>query len=585
MNLNNQVLTDAGKAMIGAANAGTLLTITKIVVGSGTAAVVGDLYPLTALKAWKADAVITRKTDLGGGKIIVSGALTEKTMPAGAAFPFTELGVMAKSGTGPEQLYCVANAFADSPQTVTPGGANTFAFDITIVVDRATNVSITIGDPNTVACQNIPSDATVGPGVFASRLGNIFQFKRLVAGAGVVMTEAADRITFAGKVLTGDTNLYVPTTNPAAPDPSVAFPTLQAAIDYLNDYRIPYNTSVFINIAAGKYTSSVPITVSHPNAQRIFIIGAPIITKTITAIAYQDATHKKVTVNNATGLVVAQRMNLVGLTSAGYSGGCEITGIVGNVVTVTIELPWNPEYTAAAGAVGRMTSYPTVLIGPNDNINLYCPFGLGALQNIQLEGGGTTGIYAQGNIALSNVAVWNHGTGLTIEGCRAVLSGECVFTTCDLGIGGDTLLAGNLYINGCKIGMRVQNGTVGSIAVDGNAVAAGYFSHNGTSIQVYNGAFFQGGNFRASSSNQLLDCSYNSTAIINNPTYKTTIDNIAAAHLVAKYNGVIVFILNGGTTPTCYPTAEDEINNLSHGGYIHLPPIGHVNQPAQPDTN
>lgn len=588
MNLNNQILTDAGKAMIGAANAGTLLTITKLVVGSGVASVVSDLYPLTALKIWKADAAITRKTDLGGGKIIVSGALTEKTMPAGGAFPFIELGVMAKVGSGPEQLYCVANAFTDSPQTVTPGGPNTFAFDITIVVDRASNVSITIGDPNTVACANIPSDATVGPGLYANRLGNIFQFKRLVAGAGVVMTEAADRITVAGKVLTGDTNLYVPTSNPAAPDPSVAFPTLQAAIDYLNDYRIPYNTAVFINIAAGTFTSANTITVSHPNAQRIFILGAAAITKNITAIVHLDATHKKVTLNNVTGLGVDQYINIVGTATAGYSGGGQISNIAGNVVTVTIRTGYvsYPEYVTAAGAVGRLTAYPTILIGPAHQLGIYCPFGLGLMQNVSIEsgpsGGGSLAIYTQGNIALSSVAIWDNSTGLLIEGCKADVSNECTFTSCDLAISGDTLHASNLYITGCKIGIQVKNGSVGAVDLDGTNTSTGYFSHNALCVSVWNGAYFQGGNLKAAANVSLIDCQYGSTVIINNPTYKSLIENAGGfSDLQANYNGVIRYYLNGGASPTCSPAAGDE-TNLNHGALIQTPAIGHVGQPPAP---
>ena len=242
MSLNKQIFTDAGIAMLGNANAGQLLTITKIVVGQGLLSTENQIYPLVALVDWKADVVITRKLDKGDGTMIISGVLTEANMPAGAPFPLRELGVMAKIGTlgadegagahipsvpggsglsqapgkltgsgttdapapappapepllAGEQLYCASNVFADAPDTVTPGGTSSHAFDITVIIDRATDITVVIGDATVVDCENIPPDPLVGPGWYAQRVGNVFQFKRAVEGTGIELLETADRVT------------------------------------------------------------------------------------------------------------------------------------------------------------------------------------------------------------------------------------------------------------------------------------------------------------------------------------------------------------------------------------------------------
>ena len=75
--LNTQVFTNIGVTMLGQADTGQVLTINRIVVGSGSASQDSDLYPLTALINWKADVTINRKQDLGNGVMLVNGVLNE----------------------------------------------------------------------------------------------------------------------------------------------------------------------------------------------------------------------------------------------------------------------------------------------------------------------------------------------------------------------------------------------------------------------------------------------------------------------------------------------------------------------------
>src|SRR5262252_5231194 len=178
MALNLQVFTNAGISMLGAADAGATLTITRIVIGSGSATQDSDLYPLTALINWQEDVTITRKQDLGNGVMLVSGVINEWDMPAGSPFQLRELGIMAYTsgatgtkGTPPppsagpgitpptpvpvstDQLYCVSNVYTQPPQVVTPGGTNSWAFDIQVEIDRATSVVINIGQVTTYDCE------------------------------------------------------------------------------------------------------------------------------------------------------------------------------------------------------------------------------------------------------------------------------------------------------------------------------------------------------------------------------------------------------------------------------------------------
>jgi len=320
-NFQQTQFTNAGLDMLGAAEAGGSLIFTKMKAGSGAAAVPADLYPLEDLIAPETDIVITRKLDQGGGKVLVSGVLTEALMPAGPAWQLRELGIMAKIGSGgTERLYNVANVLGDTPDTVTPGGPNTHAFEITLKLDRSLDVTVEVGDATDITAVNIPSDELVGPGVYGGRVGNELQFKRLVEGHGIELDDSSDRITIGQKLVTTNLQLYVPTTHPDAPSADVAFASIQDALDYLKNFSIPTNKTATINVYSGTFNIS-PITFDHPDSLQIYLLGVPRVEKTVTAIDNVDATHKRVTVTDATGLTVGLRMYLAN-SAAGWSGAC-----------------------------------------------------------------------------------------------------------------------------------------------------------------------------------------------------------------------------------------------------------------------
>lgn len=570
MSFNQQVFTDAGLSMLSAAEGGSTLTITKIVAGNGSAASDADLIPLTALIGYKTDVVITRRTDLGKGKMIVSGQLVEALMPAGSTWSLKELGVMAKIGAGPEQLYTVSNVYADPADTVTPHtGTATHAFDITLNIGRATTIDVTLGDPTTVDVQNIPSDATVGAGVYAGRVGNVFQMKRLVTGEGMQIVEESDRITIGVKTIAADLDLYVPASHPAAPSPDVAFATLQAALDSLSDTIIPPDKVVTIHIYSGTFTASAAIAFNHANSSQIYVVGEARVDKTITAIDYINGTTKRVTVSpDATGLSVGQAVYIANST-AGWAGGCYITAISGNLVTCSIlKRDSRPDFTTNDHATGRRLSYyPTVLkINDPSQVlnNIYLPHAIGGLTNLTIIGG-SYGIYGRnGDIRPTNIAIFSARAGISCD--SLVLNGENVFCDGDAGIVciGTAQSYDQVYINGCGEAIHAIRGLFGS-QTSGQDAYKLVLSHNLYGIILQGAQYFRGGSIQASSSTYGVFCDLNSVAFVNPSTYQSAFDN-NATDLLAQNNSYIVMNKFGGASPSCSPAAEvvGSQNSLIH---------------------
>ena len=520
-NLAIQHFTDAGIDMLGQANAGALLVITKAVVGSGAAATAEDIIHRTDLISKKQDVVITRKVNLGGGKMVVSGVLTEWLM-TGPAFQLRELGIMAKIGTtGTEKLYSASNVFADPPDTITPGGTSQHAFDIQIEIQRAENVSVVIDESTMIDAENIPSDPSVGPGWFAQKTGKIFQFKRAVEGVGIELTEAADRITIATKKLAVDLDLYVPQTYPGITDSNVLFPTVQAAHDYLLQFTIPPGRKATIHVAAGVFNSSSAILFNHPDSKQITLSGWARQDKTPTKVEYYNASTKKVTVPtsawpNGTALAVGQIVYLTQMNS-GWSGGCEITQVSSGFVLLSVpNRGAQSAYQLTDTRAGmRMSMFPTVLkytgalrapMGPvggglptplvaGSETNLNCPYGIGLIENITLKGGGY-GFGLGDSSSLKNcMAITCTHRGLS-NGLGVGLQGECIFTDCDFGMTGTGVIyAGEVtFVNGCLIGIAPAGAgsAIGSLIAGMDSTFV-YINHCGTAIHAAAGANFRGG--------------------------------------------------------------------------------------------
>lgn len=526
MALNIQVFTNIGITMLGQADAGATLNVTRIVAGSGTANQDSDLYPLTQLINWGADVTITRQQDLGNGVMLVSGVLNEWDMPAGPPFQLRELGIMAwtsvsggtkkgplppapsppPSGTGPapappvpqpvttDQLYCVSNVYHDTPQTITPGGTNSWAFDIQVVIDRATSVVINVGQVSTYDCQNIPTDDLTDPGWYSGRQGNVFQFKRAVQGVGILLdkTTYPDRIIISAAQLQNNLDLYVPMNNPdyvAGPNKAI-FPTIQAAHDYLLQFTIPpqYHANIHIHeLNHAVISLSAGLNFTHPNSSQINIYGeAPVSYNMVTpnAITPGAGSDKVVHISGSTtGLAVGQFVAILD-SFWGYGGGCYIKSIAGTAITCnTYDQGGMPIYgkTDNGNSHPRLVRLPTVIqlnFTPNQiygMVNL--PYGIGLIQNICfvgdprntapsnnlmnyttyiIDGGGNGGYFVnvwtfcgRRGFNLYNGA-WNLACDHPWPYVGAIVAANCAFGI--LGTGPITAFD-RTYVNGCTQGI------------------------------------------------------------------------------------------------------------------------------------
>ena len=229
MSLAKQEFTDAGRSMLGRAQNHEILTISKIVVGSGSATTPSELWPLIALKTFEMNVVISAKRDYGQGTLLVEGSLRSDTAPH--AFLLKEVGIMAHVGNEADRLYSVANVFAGAADLIDPAAPTIQVFKIKLIIDRipAANLVVNIGPSENVLGENVGPD-TVGPGVYRDAAGNVLYFKRLVQGSNMEIHDSTDgnSIYIGTSVLHNNVDLYVPKSYPGITDPEVLFDTIQA---------------------------------------------------------------------------------------------------------------------------------------------------------------------------------------------------------------------------------------------------------------------------------------------------------------------------------------------------------------------
>jgi hypothetical protein len=479
MSIAKQEFTDAGRSMLGRAQNGERLTITNIVVGSGSASQPSELWPLAALITPEMVVPISTKSDYGQGTLLVEGSLRSDTAPH--AFDLREVGVMAHLGTEADRLYSVANCLLEAPNHIDPAAPTIEVFKIKLIIDRipADMLTISIGPSENVIGENLGL-ATDGPGWYTEALGNVLKFKRIIQGAAMDIHDTTDGngVYVGTKMLTVDLDLYVPATHPDCPDPSVGFPTVQAAVNYLLPWTIPSGRWARIHVYKGTWFHD-GTNVNHPNARQIQLLGWPRQDKTITAINYLDATHKNITVSpDASGLTTVpnQPGNLVYIASTqcpSWTGGCIVTNIVGNVVTLTSPSRSSRLYsTSYTGQYARLSWYPSVMVINNTNPqiapqNLQCYYGIDKIENFTFRNGfHGIALYQSGKVR--NVMCMNNWGGIASDVSVGVF-GEVVLADCQTGLTGNNAidasgqgpLAGpglQLYINACGQGIAPSQG-------------------------------------------------------------------------------------------------------------------------------
>jgi hypothetical protein len=451
-------------------------------------------------------------------------------------------------------------------------------------------VTVVIGGAGTYDCQNIPTDPSVGPGVYGGREGNLFDFKRLVQGAGILLTDSTDRITIALSELAANTDLYVPASYsplPPGTPPSALFATIQAAHDYLKQFRIP--AGIFANIHVDAGVNGVPIqTVTgngilfdHPDSKQINLIGKPRIDRTITAVSYVNTTQKDVACAN-TGLSVGQPVYLYGV-NAGWVGGAKIVSFPAGVVRLSILnrsglTPYN--INEGSGTGKRLSWLPTIVAysgspAPGQNV-LTCPNGIGSIQNIAFVGGYYTLALTGGGALTAIMCMSPLHRGLSLGTGDFSLNGECVFSDSPFfGITGVGSLQAydQTMINGNADGIYpgAVGFAIGSIGA-GQPLSIVYISHNLNGIHAVTGGRFTGGSIAYLINGTGMRAEQGSIINISagsNPSEPSgnTLD------LYAQGGSLIQYQRGAGVLPTCNPTADSlqtvaPFNNQL--GFIHL---------------
>jgi len=492
MSIAKQEFTNAGRSMLGRAQNGETLTISKIVVGSGVAGQASDLWPLTALITKEMDVQINTKEDNGAGQLLVEGVFRSDAAPH--AFDLHEVGVMAHIGAEADRLYSVANAFTDPVDHIDPAAPTFYGYKIKLIIDRipAASLVIQIGPTEAVLGENVGA-GSVGPGVYKEAIGNLLRFKRLAEGIGIDLTEDAGSnvITIAARQLTQNVDLYVPATYPGITDPTVLFPDIQSAHDYLLQFHIPADKTATIHVYSGHFTQNVPVNFTHPDSTQIQVVGLDLITKTmrpgvnITRTGTLPNLDIVIPVTSTTGIAVNDIVYLndaphVQLESAGI-----VTVVGGTSITVRM-LVYNvlPPSSIMPLATTKLIVYPTQFITSVDNDGVFkCLNGIKLFKNFAFrQSGGTM-----------------TGTAIGILGPFGGME-HCICYNFRIGFGIGCLVCNIMPIlaaNACEVGLQV--GPSGNVFLQGINPVGGYtrvtLSGNHTyGLWVVGGSWIGGGN-------------------------------------------------------------------------------------------
>ena len=579
MSLAKHEFTNAGRDMLGRAQAGEVLHFTKIAVGSGAAAAPSDLWPLTDPINEEMLVSISSQRNLGGGVLLVEGSFSSQSAPE--PFSLREVGVYAAIASETPRLYSLANVFTDPPDFIDPTTPTVQAFKIKLIVDRVptTSIVVEIGPSEAIVLQNVGSDSD-GHGIAKDAAGNVLPFKRLAAGPEIDISEdvAQNIITIGKKNLKTNVDLYVPQNYPGITDPTVLFPTVQAAHDSLLQYAIPPDKFANIHLYNGTFAVVPPgISFNHPDSMRIQLLGQPRVDKTVTSIIGFDVTRKDVTVTNAAGLAAAQRVYLANC-NAGWAGGCRILSTHTNIMWCSVlSRDSRGIYTENDTATGRRLSYyPSFLYynglpSPGQPL-INCPNGIGLLQNLTLEGGDYVVLLGSNGGQLQNCALFGDPRGgssgaLLVNG-QTLLSGENVFCDATFGIVGNAPLKAfdQTYVNGCSQGVTPAPAgfAIGEITT-GLPNSITYIVRCGIAVNCSAGGTLTGGKYYFYCNDRGLQSIRLSTITMNpvNPSFP----KFNGLDLYAQGMGYIEYALRGQPPPAAISPVTSPGNQ---NAYIYL---------------
>jgi hypothetical protein len=603
MSLAKQEFTNAGRAMLGRAQNGEVLHITKIVVGSGTVSSAEEIWPLTQLVTQEMEVTLTAKRDYGDGTMLVEGSFNSDAAPH--AFFLKEVGVMAHVETGglteqpptatdtsnappparveADRLYSASNVLLEPADYIDPAVPTIQAFKIKLVIDRipTESVVVEIGPSENVIGENVGADS-VGPGVYHEAAGNVLRFKRLVEGPGIELTEAADEhsIEIAARQLRNNVDLYVPEDHPDAPNHDVAFPSIQDAHDYLLGFRIPADKFATIHVYKGTLVVHSTTLFSHPDSAQINVIGYPRLDKTVTSIVFQAGTppapnYKRLAIADISGLAQYTYGYLTNCAGA-WAGGCQIVGTPhANDVLASIEKrDTRGNYTTQANAQNqRFSTYPTLIDGrtipAGANPVFSCPYGIGKIENICALGAWASFSLRDGTI--KNCMGWGSVRGINNAGGTVSIQGECCFTQCDFGITGlgvvtafeSPTLPMWLHINACTQGITPSGSGFAIGSITGNMPNTRvYLCRNFYGVNLGGGAYMEGGSFIYCYNDNGFRCSVNSTLFLGAAYGSEPQGNLV--DIYAQGMSYVQYDRHGYAAPICIPQPGVPDNDFAY---------------------
>jgi hypothetical protein len=519
--LNHQ-LTDVGWDALSTALGGGRLTFFKMQAGSGTIANDSAIPPMTALVQPVYDIAITSYIIEGDGQITLIGNINSELLDNG--FTFKELGVFATieppvlgfggtpGGTGIQVIEATpgtqANPIIPNPPAGTPlmySYTNAYALsDYIPGKNESTNVvntvqvTIKIDDvvPTIVITPGVSSFAvvnigppSVGPGVWSFTNANVANLKRLVAGAGMVLTEDANTITVATKQLTADLDLFVANGNP---DISPNFSTIQNAMSYLGQFMIPTTIKARIHVSRGVYT--MPITgqstgwqhhtdINHPNAQSITIQGPQYASRTGTGVTSitGSAFNWTVTVGGVSNTadfqvndycIVDNINKATGNNHGTICGFFKVTAKTGSTVSYLVPY-YNTSFSVAGINTIQLTPIGAILTPATNVQGIHVGItGIGLLQYIGVVALGAptkrmAGINIEGNSVLKYCGAYNFDSVLNanndniVGGIQCMLGASTYVISCGASKCQNGFLAaatGGLIITRCAASNNSLNG-------------------------------------------------------------------------------------------------------------------------------
>jgi hypothetical protein len=272
------------------------------------------------------------------------------------------------------------------------------------------------------------------------------------------------------------------------------YATLQAALDSLKNVWIPKDVTVTIQVAAGNYAITSPITINHPCGNQIQIIGANPVKTTISSIGTVSgsAGNYSVPINvaSAAGMAVGQIVIVSNVTGSGnYSvinGAWKITAISGNQITVTNTFQGSsfPSVSVSGGNVACLQT----IIQANGCHGIVLSGGttLGNISNVAIIGNGTAGynglyvgyVPISGNI-YDSPAIISYGTNLGING----FGNSGVFINNHGSLLAGLIASSNNGSNGFVAGQGSTIYAISPLISTGNKIS-GFIVSNGSSISA-----------------------------------------------------------------------------------------------------